>query len=118
MGDNKNSVNERVRMFMKSYRLSVNYLSKVLNVPQPTLHRQLGDDGTLNVESLQAILICYPELSADWLLLGKGEMIRLNNDLKCVNADEATIGLLKEMLNEERARSKEYWELIQKLISK
>lgn len=117
MDDSKGGINERVRAFMKARRISVNYLSKVLNVPQPTLHRQLGDCGMINIEGLQAILVHYPELSADWLLLGKGNMLRDdNNEVKDKSADTSTIELLKEMLDDERRRNKEYWELIQKMI--
>ena len=38
-----------------------------------------GADSALSTDKIVHILTIYPELSADWLLLEKGEMLRKNN---------------------------------------
>jgi hypothetical protein len=43
---------------------------------------------SLKSENIVTVLKVYPELSADWLLLGKGEMLRKNNG-KSVNVIES-----------------------------
>ena len=114
MNDDLSAINQRLRAFLKDKRVSVNYLSSVLNVPQPTLHRQLGDSGLLGIDNLQAILRLYPELSADWVLLGKGVMLRTE---QTSSDDSDMVKLLKDMLEDEKRRSNNYWNMIQQLMN-
>ncbi|MBO4499738.1 MAG: hypothetical protein J5732_05740 [Bacteroidaceae bacterium] len=77
----------------------------------------------------------YEELSPDWLLLGRGPMLRnpqvsnnVNGDINGDNiqgervsvrkGDSHLVELLQKQLDEEKQRSKEYWNTIQKLINK
>lgn len=119
MKDTVSAVNQRLKQFMKANRISVNYLSKELDVPQPTLHRQLSDDGMLSLDNLQAILMLFPKLSSDWVLLGVGSMVRSDSATVGNDAGQSSvINLLQEQLNEEKVRCSQYWDTIQKLISK
>ena len=69
------SLKERVADVLRYKKISVNKASKVLNIPQRTLNRQVNEDGSVGMELLYAILDTYPEISPMWLLLGEGEMV-------------------------------------------
>lgn len=38
-----------------------------------------GAESALSTDKIVQILTCYPDLNSDWLLLGRGEMLRKNN---------------------------------------
>lgn len=68
-------VTQRVNEFRQGKQLSILALSKVLEMNQTTLNKQLKEDGCgVQVSTLVKILSAYPELSAEWLLRGEGEM--------------------------------------------
>lgn len=71
----KQTVNERINIFLKSKRYSVNALSKELDVGQRTLNNQLAGVTSLGCGTVCAIAERFPELSAEWLLRGIGPMI-------------------------------------------
>lgn len=71
----KQTVNERISIFLKSKRYSVNALSKELDVGQRTLNNQLTGVTSLGCGTVCAIAERFPELSAEWLLRGIGPMI-------------------------------------------
>ena len=52
-------------------------LCRVMGVK--TVHEYLRGNRVPNGESLQRLLIAYPELSPSWLMLGKGEMLLNEN---------------------------------------
>ena len=113
MSEEVNQIKLRLKQYMAEKRLSVNSLSKILKIPQPTLHRQLSEEGALGADNLQAVLEQFPEISADWLILGKGDMLRTVKDPA---TDSKIVELLQQQLAEEKERSNKYWETIQKLI--
>lgn len=48
---------------------------------QKRLNRQLSHGGTITLDTLLIILEACPDVSADWLLLGTGDMKRSANSL-------------------------------------
>lgn len=74
---------QRIREFADVYEMSVTALSKKINIVQTTLNRQLkGDTASIPVGTIEAILHCFPNLSAEWLLRGEGEMIKGESEAK------------------------------------
>lgn len=72
----KNGVIQRIREMLDRYELSVSSLAKKIGVVQATLNRQLTGENALSLETVNAILYCYKEISAEWLLRGEGSMIK------------------------------------------
>lgn len=71
----EDSVTQRVREFLGSIHLTVNGLSKVINIGQPTLSKQLKEGGCgVSLTTIVLLLEAYPDLSAEWLLRGEGSM--------------------------------------------
>lgn len=69
------NVKKRVIEVLKYKGLNVNRASKVLDMPQRTLNRQVNEDGNISMDLVYAILNNFPEISAAWLIAGEGEMV-------------------------------------------
>lgn len=67
---------QRIRKVAESKGLSVTALSKIIGVVQQTLNRQISGDGAMPLSTVDKFLSSFPEISAEWLLRGEGEMIK------------------------------------------
>lgn len=70
----ENDVIQKIRQLLRSRKISVTALSKAIGIPQSTLNRQITVESTMTLSTLNAILHYFPDISAEWLLRGKGEM--------------------------------------------
>lgn len=70
---NEESVRKRIEEVKKSFKWTENSLAKD-PATQKRLNRQLSHGGTITLETILLILEACPGVSADWLLLGQGEM--------------------------------------------
>lgn len=68
----------RVLHFAKSQKLIMGDFYEKISV-HPSTFSGKGLESALSGTTISDILKLYPELSADWLLLEKGEMLRKNN---------------------------------------
>lgn len=92
----KDTVNQRVRVLLKQKGISITALSKAINIPQATLNRQISGESSMTVNVLESILTYFEDVSAEWLLRGKGEMLFDNNNL-LPNAPEEPVNLCKQL---------------------
>ena len=70
-----NGLKQRVADVLRFKKINVNRASKILDIPQRTLNRQVNENGNISMELLYAILDTFTEISPLWLLLGEGEML-------------------------------------------
>ena len=70
----ENQVRERVKKVLDDAQLSENALSGGKSAVQSQLNRQLSHNATVSVKTLLRILDACPDVSADWLLRGSGDM--------------------------------------------
>lgn len=77
---NEEFVRKRIEAVKKSFKWTENSLAKD-PATQKRLNRQLSHGGTITLDTLLLILEACPEVSADWLLLGRGHMHLLPLDL-------------------------------------
>lgn len=75
----ENLIAQRVREFLSYNSISINSLAKQINVAQATLNPQLRGDRTLAANIVVKILDAFPDISAEWLLRGEGEMCKSNS---------------------------------------
>lgn len=68
----------RVLQFAKAQKLMMGDFYEKISV-HPSTFSGKGLESALSGTTISDILKFYPELSADWLLLEKGEMLRKNN---------------------------------------
>lgn len=86
------SVYQRIREFIEDNKISVSKLSGMIGVPQTTLNRQLSGVGEIPYYTIEQLVAIFPNLSAEWLLRGKGEMYLQTPDSKVDDpADEVEI---------------------------
>ena len=64
------TIYQRVKLVLEDKSISVNALSKQINVAQATLNPQLRGDRTLAANIVQKILTAFPDVSAEWLMRG------------------------------------------------
>ena len=72
------TIYQRIKCVLEDKSLSVNALSKQINVAQATLNPQLRGDRTLAANIVEKILEAFPEVSAEWLMRGVGTMYEKN----------------------------------------
>lgn len=65
----------RFKEVLSFYKSNINQLSKGDKVMQVRLSRQINNGATITFETVSNILDTFPDVSAEWLLRGKGEML-------------------------------------------
>ena len=68
------TIYQRIKCVLEDKSLSVNALSKQINVAQATLNPQLRGDRTLAANIVEKVLEVFPDVSAEWLMRGVGTM--------------------------------------------
>lgn len=102
-------LSNRIREFVEHTKMSVRKFASECGLKQPTLDKHIRGTAEPNVVTLIGIANRFPELSLDWLLLGKGDMIKGNDNqatedrhmerlMKLVD----TITTLQETINAQR----------------
>ena len=69
------SVIERINVVLKHFCKTPNGLANMLEMIPSTVNRQLKGDQALSSKVIEGVLSVFPDVSAEWLLRGKGEML-------------------------------------------
>lgn len=69
---------KRILFLLSENGLNVNRASRLLEMPQRTLNRQLNEDGGISVELIRALKKVFPKVSLEWIVSGEGSMY-INN---------------------------------------
>ena len=69
------SVIERINVVLKHFGKTPNGLANMLEMIPSTVNRQLKGDQALSSKVIDGVLSVFPDVSAEWLLRGKGEML-------------------------------------------
>ena len=84
----KDSMLERLKDVILAKSSSILDFSNKIGVPQTTLNNQIKSPRGVSVSVILLTLHTFPEVSAEWLLRGKGEMI-LSENLPPIIGDES-----------------------------
>ncbi|MDB9189385.1 hypothetical protein [Parabacteroides distasonis] len=86
----EDSVKQRLRGFLKEQNMSINQISLNANYPQSTLNKQINKETSMSLSTLLVLLDLFSELSAEWLLRGEGNMLRIatSNDTSASSDDK------------------------------
>lgn len=101
----------RIEKILNDSGLSVTAFAKRCGIKQATLARQLKGQMKFSIESITSILIAFPDVNANWLMLGIGDpynkidskmdslisVIKLQQDT--IENLQETINILKQQLN-------------------
>lgn len=86
---------------------------------QPTLDKQLRGTRSVSIETIIAVAKAFPEISADWLLCGEGEMLRSSNkEAERISKLIDTITTLQDAINTKSQTIATLTEQIKKLENK
>ena len=67
---------ERIKAIMNHYNLSVNAFSAKIGANQVTINQQMNGDRKVSLDTILKIVNSFDLISAQWLLTGKGEMLK------------------------------------------
>ena len=84
----KDSMLERFKSVIAAKSKSPTDFCKIIGVAQTTLSNQLQSARGISVDVIILTLTSFPDISAEWLLRGKGEMI-LSENLPPIVGDES-----------------------------
>ena len=73
---------QRIKQFIDFKKVNVSTFEKKINFSNGAFASQLKNNKTIGVDKLENILNVYSDLNADWLLTGKGDMIRKEIKIK------------------------------------
>ena len=71
----KSLVLQRINELIDSYKLSKNAFANKINMEQTTVNNQLIGKRGVSIDLILHTLLAFPEISSEWLLRGKGNML-------------------------------------------
>lgn len=102
---------ERLKQIISHLGISDRQFALSCGIAQNTLSRQLNGARELSLTTVYTVLSCHPEISAEWLLRGKGEMLltseqpieaedRMNKLIDTITFQQDTIKNLQARIKE------------------
>lgn len=82
------TIYQRLMRILEDKQVSVNALSKMINMSQTTLNNQIKGERALTATVAQKVLEVYPDVSADWVMRGIGEMYSRPSNQTAITANE------------------------------
>ena len=92
----KEDVRKRLQQVMLEYDSNPTQLAGIYKVNQKTLNNHINGNVEVSVSTILLVLDAFPDLSADWLLRGFGDMRKLPDDLD--DPQDQEIGKLENMV--------------------
>lgn len=84
----ESSIRQRIKDVLNAHNSNTNQLAGDDANFQNRLSRQINHTSTISCDTISRVLSAYPEVSAEWLLRGKGKMI-LSDNLPPIIGDES-----------------------------
>lgn len=72
------NMRNRIQLFMKARNLNAAQLADEINVQKSGISHILTGRNNPSLDFIQKILVRFPEISAEWLIMGKGAMFQDN----------------------------------------
>ena len=70
------NINNRIKQILDYKGISINKFSKLLGSSNSYWNKIFKNNGKIGVDKVQKIIRTYPEINPEWLLTGRGEMLR------------------------------------------
>ena len=83
------TIYQRIMLILDDNQVSVNALSKLVEMSKTTLNTQLKGERALSANVVLKVLSVFPDVSAEWLMRGVGTMYSNQDadDYSCMVAD-------------------------------
>lgn len=99
---NEAPVKQRIKEILLEKKSNPSKLSKEFSMNQKTLNNQINADVQLSASTILLILSAYTDVSAEWLLRGKGEMY-LGDEVVSNSKIQSLEAEYNQLLGENRA---------------
>lgn len=102
-------LSERINALISHLGLSTRAFALQCGLRQNTLSNQLNGNREISLATVMAILSAYPNVSAEWLLRGTGDMFNSKEEKESerINLLLDTIATLQQTINEKSETIKE-----------
>lgn len=80
------TVAQRIKSILNDNQISIAAFAKMIGMLQVTCNRQIRGDQAVSLAMIEGFLHVFPDISAEWLLRGEGEMCKSNNGSAQVEA--------------------------------
>ncbi len=102
MENERKELSDRLRKVLREKMFSVTAFSKKVGMNQMTCNRQVNGENAMSLEMIVKTLRLFPDISADWLLLGDGAEYRNMKPVQVVRQtspeeSETVQSLMKEL---------------------
>ncbi len=85
---------ERIGQFIEYKNISVRKFEEMVGFSNGAFASQYKNNRTIGSDKIENILHVFPEISPEWLITGKGEMIRSKNNANAVKVTSGGIPLI------------------------
>lgn len=111
---------ERIKAIVSYYSMSDRAFALKCGIKQNTFSNQVNGARELSLSTVNAILISFEDISSEWLIRGKGEMLISKNQSKDENTERIsrlvdTIATLQGTINEQAKTIQVYEDKVRKL---
>lgn len=97
---------KRIKEYIDFKGIRVSVFEKSIGISNGSFGGQLKKNRTIGIDRLENILKVYPDLSAEWVLTGKGTMLKdaesyeqaVESLKKVIRAQEKTIAALERLI--------------------
>lgn len=110
------NVLERLNRIISYYDLSLRKFAISLGVHYNTIQNTFYRQSDVSFSILNKVITTYPEINPEWLMTGKGEMIRDVNEMKEMTKSLGDALLENKVLTHELADAKEEIKILQKAV--
>ena len=76
----------RIKSILNDNQISIAAFAKMIGMLQVTCNRQIRGDQAVSLAMIEGFLHVFPDISAEWLLRGEGEMCKSNSGSAQVEA--------------------------------
>lgn len=76
----ESDITQRIRQIIEDNSLSESSFAKIIGSNQRTINQQLKGERSLSLDTVNKIISSFEHISPEWLLTGKGGMLKENED--------------------------------------
>lgn len=89
----EDAVRQRIISLFAESGVSINSLSNGDKAFQRKMNRQINEGAAITCETITSILEAFPNISAEWLLRGEGEMLKTSSAPAITDVDVSVTGI-------------------------
>lgn len=84
-------IKNRVKVALRALDISPYSIARMQNLNERTIYDQINGNSKIGVATIEALLAYRPDISAEWLLRGTGDMLITNKPTE-INIDNSSHG--------------------------